>query len=485
MLGFSLSISRAQTPATANFRPERILVQPKKSVNLDTLAHFHAAHGFRILKTFDDLGHLQVVQVPKGQTVPGLIAQYQKSGLVEFAEPDYVVHACAAPNDPYYANGTLWGLNNTGQNGGVPGADIDAAKAWDVLNSASNIVVAVLDTGIRATHEDLAANMWTNTADGGDGFNAYTGKFDPADDNGHGTMVAGLIGAQGNNGKGVVGVAWKVQLMDCKCLDSNTVGSDFTVIGCLDFARTNGAQVINMSFDTTIPSLALSNALVAVRDAGIIVVASCGNDYPAGNDDVVPHYPACYPFDNIISVAYTTRTDGLGLLSNFGPTNVDLAAPGDQVTSTYYTSDSAYFVSAGIAGFSGTSFSAPLVSGACALMLAKFPAENYHQIIARIFKATDPLPALAGKCVTGGRLDLWKALSPPIDLSVIPATNGLPAQLQLSSDANRVCTIESSTDLVTWTPIFTNTTDTNGVFDFTDGAFPGAGQKFYRAASTP
>lgn len=451
-------------------------------MSLDALASFHAAHRSHILKTFNGLGHLQLVEVPKGETVAGLVAKYQKSGLVEFAEPDYLVHACAAPNDPFYVAGAQWGLNNTGQNGGVPGADIDAEKAWDVLNSASNIIVAVLDTGIRAKHEDLAANMWTNTVDGGNGFNAFTGKFDPDDDQGHGTIVAGLLGAVGNNGLGIAGVAWRVQLMACKCLDSTTSGSDFTVISCLDFARTNGAQVINMSFDATVPSLAVSNALVAVRDAGIIVVASCGNTLN-GNDDIVPHYPACYPLDNIISVTYTTSSDTLGILASIGPTNVDLAAPGTQITSTYYTSDNSY-IGGGSAG-EGSSYAAPYVSGACALMLAKFPAENYQQIIARIFKATDPLPALAGKCVTGGRLNLWKALSPPIDLSVIPGTSSAPFQLHLSSGANRVCVIESSPDMVTWTPVFTNTTDTNGVFDFTDNASADSVQRFYRAASTP
>ena len=118
----------------------------------------------------------------------------------------------------------MWWLENDGQDGGTPGADIHAIAAWDVLNSASNIVVAVLDSGIRATHEDLAANMWLNPVDGGHGFNAFTGTSDTADDNGHGTLVAGIIGAVGDNGVGIVGVAWKVQLMACKCLNSEAKG---------------------------------------------------------------------------------------------------------------------------------------------------------------------------------------------------------------------------------------------------------------------
>jgi hypothetical protein len=126
-----------------------------------------------------------------------------------------------------------------------------------------------------------------------------------------------------------------------------------------------------------------------------------------------------------------------------------------------------------------------MVSGACALMLVKYPTENYQQIIARILKATDPLPSLAGKCVTGGRLNLYKALSPPIALSAIPATNGLPFQLVLSTGANRLCVIQSSPDLVNWSPVFTNTTGTNGVFTFVDYNSTNAPQLFYRAASAP
>jgi subtilisin family serine protease len=154
--------------------------------------------------------------------IPALIKLYAQSGLVEFAEPDYLVHAAVTiPNDPRYLDGTLWGLNNTGQNGGTMDADIDAPEAWDIRTSASNIVVAVLDTGIRTTHEDLAANLWTNPLDGSHGWNALSGTNNPGDDEGHGSLVAGIIGARGNNGRGVVGVAWSVQIMALKCLDSS------------------------------------------------------------------------------------------------------------------------------------------------------------------------------------------------------------------------------------------------------------------------
>jgi subtilisin family serine protease len=486
LLGTGNRVSSAAVPA--EFRSDQILVQPGKNVNPGALARFHAARRVEVLKTFEHAGRVQLLRVPANESVPGLISKYQQSGLVEFAEPDYLVHASAAPNDPMYVDGTLWWLNNTGQDGGTSDADIDAPEAWDVLNSASNIVVAVLDTGIRYTHEDLAGNMWVNPVDGGHGFNAFTGTNDVADDNGHGTLVAGVLGATGNNRKGMAGVAWRVQMMACKCLDSTASGSDSTVIACIDYARMNGARVINASFDSSGSSLAVSNAIVAARDAGIIFVASCGNgtkSFPNLNVDLSPRYPACYPMDNIISVAYTGRNDELGTYSYYGPTTVDLGAPGDQVSSTFTNLDNGYLISSANNGIAGTSFAAPLVSGACALMLAKYPAENYRQIIARILKATDPLPSLAGKCVTGGRLNLWKALSPPLNLVAVPGTNGAPVQLHLSTGANRICIIEYSPDLFSWHPLFTNITALDGTFDFADSDSASAPQRFYRAVSTP
>jgi subtilisin family serine protease len=378
-------------------------------------------------------------------------------------------------------DGTLWGLNNYGQNGGTAGADIDAPDAWDVLTSASNIVVAVLDSGIRATHEDLASNMWVNPTDGGNGYNAFTGTNNPSDDGtSHGTMVAGVLGAVGNNGKGVCGVAWRVRMMACKCLDSGS-GSDSTVIACIDYALANGAKIINASFDSPTPSLALSNAIVAARDAGVIWVASAGNN--TYNVEVNPSYPTCYGIDNVVSVAYTTRTDALGGFSNYGATHVALAAPGDQIYTTFAASDSYYWPPNGL-NLAGTSFSAPYVSGACALLMAQYPADSYQQIISRLLSSTDPLSSLAGKCRTGGRLNLRKALR-TILIATVPATNGGPFQLRVSGGLNRTCTVEVSTNLTTWSPIFTNSAAANGTFDFADEQSTNLPQRFFRAAAAP
>jgi subtilisin family serine protease len=447
------------------YRADRILIQPKRDASAAALAGFHSTQQAEVLGTFKGIGGLQIVRVPAGETVPAFIARYQQSGLVEFAEPDYLGQIMATtPNDPKYLDHTLWGLDK-----------IEAPAGWDVLTSASNIVVAVLDTGVRHTHQDLAANMWVNPVDGGHGWNALTGTNNPSDDSGHGTMVAGVLGAVGNNGKGVVGVAWQVQIMACKCFNNLGGGNVSDCITCMDYARTNGAKIINASFGFP-ASLALSNAVSSLRDAGLIIAAACGN---STNDvDVYPVYPACYPLDNIVSVAYTTPADELAADASYGATNVHLAAPGQQIYSTFAATDSFYYT------LSGSSFAAPYVAGALALIQTKYPAESHQQHIARLLNGTDPLPALAGKCVTGGRLNLRKALSPPIYLSGTAASGGL-FELHVSCGPNRTCVIEVSTNLANWSPVFTNTTSTNGTFDYTDLQSTNLTRRFYRASSTP
>ena len=218
------------------FREDRILVKPA----IGNLQDLHGRLGTRILRSFPEIGNIQAVELPHGLTVAQAIAAFKNSGLVEYAEPDYIVHATVTnPNDPKFTDGTLWGLHNTGQNGGTPDADIDAPEGWDYQRTANNVIVAVIDTGVRYTHQDLSANMWTNPGeiagngidDDGNGYiddvhgiNAITGSGDPNDDYFHGTHVAGTIGASGNNSTGVVGVAWGVKIMALKFLDDQGYG---------------------------------------------------------------------------------------------------------------------------------------------------------------------------------------------------------------------------------------------------------------------
>ena len=474
----------AAPPASLPFPPittppylsDRILIKPNPGVDSAALAGFSAAHRGKVLRIFEKLGDMQVVRVPAGETVPGLVARYQRSGLVEFAEPDYTGRVFATPNDPKLLDGTLWGLHNTGQSGGAPGADIDALGGWDILHSASNIVVAVIDTGVRATHEDLAANMWINPSDGSHGTNALAGTTNPSDDSGHGTLVAGVLGAVGDNGKGITGVAWRLQLMACKAFNNFGVGNVSAAVACLEYARAHGAVIINASWGFT-NSLALSNAIAGARQDGIIVVAAAGNS--AANIDEEPVYPAGYDLDNVVTVAYTSRHDALSANSNYGAASVDLAAPGEQIHSTFGAADNFYFTS------TGSSFAASYVAGALALMRVKHPGETPRQIIARLLRGVDPVPALAGRCVTGGRLNLRKALEPPILLTAVSPADASPFHLRLSAEPDRTLVIEISDDLTAWTPVFTNTTSVEGTFDFVDEALSTVRRRFYRAVKLP
>src|SRR5437762_8198167 len=323
--------------AGANYRNDRILVKPLAGAQLSVL---HALLGTRVLHTFSAIGNLQIIQVPSGTTVDAVLPLFQQSGLVQYAERDYQVQALAVPNDFRYNDGSLWGLHNTGLYGGTPGADIHAQDGWDIQNTADNIIVAVIDTGVRYTHEDLADNMWVNPDeipgngidDDGDGYvddvhgiNVVANTGDPMDDHGHGTHVSGTVGGVGNNSVGVVGVAWKVQIMACKFLDASGSGFISDAVKCIDYARSKGAKVINASWgSTSFTSQALHDAIDNLRQAGIIFVAAAGNS--AEDNGVDPIYPASYDLDNIISVAATTRNDDLAVSSNYGASTVDLGA---------------------------------------------------------------------------------------------------------------------------------------------------------------
>ncbi|HEY2329148.1 MAG TPA: S8 family peptidase [Verrucomicrobiae bacterium] len=410
---FGQQIASAQN--SSDFSPDKILVKPLPGVDLSVLDQLL---GVQVLNTFPAIGNLEIVQVPTGATADGLIGIFQQSGLVQYAERDFYLHALNDPNDFYYQQGNLWNFKNTGQNGGTPGADIRAWEGWSIASNASSIVVAVVDTGIRYTHQDLAANMWVNPADGSHGINVVNNgraANDPWDDYGHGSHVAGIIGAVGNNGIGVVGVCWKVQLMACKFLDSTGNGTVSGAITCIDYARSHGAKVINASWGSfTFTSQSLHDAIASAGAADIIFVAAAGNS--GANNDVTPLYPASYSdLDNVVSVAATDRNDLLPSWSDYGMNSVSLAAPGTPIYSCWNGSDSDYEYD------SGTSMACAHVTGACALLRGYFQNENHQQIIQQILNGTDPEPALAGKCKSNGRLDLFKALG-----TFSPAPSPLP-----------------------------------------------------------
>lgn len=372
----------------------------------------------------------------KLEAVPEGMENLKSSGaVIDYTEPDLIVRPTKLPNDPKVTDFTVWHLYNNAQ----IGKDIKAAKAWDrrtttAYGTTNKVIIAILDTGVRYTHEDLTANMWKNPGETGTdnrgrnkqtngvdddrngfvddvyGINAIAYDGNPMDTVGHGTQCAGLVGAVGNNGIGTTGVAWSgIEIMALRFIDGT--GSTSDEVYCMDYARVRGVKVINASFGQDGGSSQTEiDAITRLNTSGVILVAAAGNGgtdlVGDNNDSTTPEYPSSYPNANIISVGGTDRYDNRASFSNYGATSVDLFAPAISIYSTGNVSDS-YYVSG-----DGTSFSTPIVTGALALLIAEYPSDSVAQRVSRIVNANavDALPSLSGLCVTGGRLNLSKLL---------------------------------------------------------------------------
>ncbi len=417
--GATGSVCPESDGAELPFRPDRFLVLPRDGAGGPVLTALHARHQAVVERWFPALAGLQIVRLPEGAGLPAIIQEYRESAAIVFAEPDYLVRYTGFADDPRFADGSQWGLHNSGQGGSVPDVDVDAPEAWDIRSDASSVIVAVIDTGLWSTHEDLRDNLWTNPGevpgngldDDGNGYvddvhglNALTGTGATGDIAGHGTHVAGIIGARGNNGKGIAGVAWKARLMPCRFTDSSGNGSIADAITCLEYARSMGARVINASWVTTEASKSLELAIAGAREDGLIIVAGAGND--SVDLDRVPYYPASLPLDNIVSVAAGDCQDHLWECSNFGTSSVDLVAPGVDVYSTFFIADNNYVT------MTGTSQATAFVAGAAALVWAEWPTASYGEVIDRLLYGSVPVPAFRGRCQTGARLNLRGALDP-------------------------------------------------------------------------
>ena len=314
-------------------------------------------------------------------------------------ETDDILRVNRIPSDLRYPQ--LWGMDK-----------ISAPRAWDTRTDASSVIVAVVDTGVNYNHQDLSANMWTNPNPGsyrgytGDlhGINVCNGTGSPLDDNGHGSHCAGTIGAVGDNQAGVAGVVWNVQIMALKFLGANGSGYTSDSIVCFDYAKAHGADVVSCSFGGGGYSSSVRSAIAALKAGNTVVACAAGNDWT--DNDAYPQYPSSYEEDNIVAVASTGTGDDLSWFSNFGATSVDIAAPGEDIVSTYCTSASAY------ATLSGTSMATPHVAGALALIKAHFPGETYRQTIERLYASGDAVAGLEGVVSTGKRLNVANALTP-------------------------------------------------------------------------
>jgi len=424
---FASSSSLLVDPTT--YMSNTILVQFKPDAVLSGNIDLHGAKITQSLELVDGLYELELSQ---GMSVEGALAVFQADTRVATAEANYRLMLEGIPNDPRFSS--MYGLNNTGQTGGTNDADIDAPEAWNINTGTRRTIVAVIDTGVDYNHQDLAANMWRNAGEiAGDGIdndgNGYADDIygydfanndaDPMDDNrhGHGTHVAGTIGAVGNNGIGTTGVNWNTQIMALKFLDADGSGSTSGAISALNYAVRMGAHLSNNSWGGGGSSSLLSQAISNAKNAGHIFVAAAGNGDSNGNgvnNDLTPNYPSNYDFDNVVAVAATDNKDVLASFSNYGATTVDIAAPGVGILSTLPGNT--------YGTLSGTSMATPHVSGALSLIWDQNPTFTYQQVIAKLYSSVDKIAGLNGKVATGGRLNIGNALKgitpppAPVDL---------------------------------------------------------------------
>ena len=408
------------------FAPKMHGLQRTKQEKNQFLSSLNAGE---VKQSFKRVSGLTLVKLPENLKVKDALPKFKGKSEILYVEPNYKYKLLSTfPNDPCGPNivdgGLQWGLHNIGQTGGTFNADVNAPEAWDIIHDAYDIIVAIIDSGIDRMHPDLAANMWVNEAelngipdfdDDGNGKNDdiygwdfYYNDSNPMDYYGHGTHVAGIIAADGNNGIGVTGVCWNVKLMNLKIgMDDDIYVSIDAAIDAIDYAIDKGAKVLNNSWGGGDYSQALYEEIEAADANGVLFIAGAGNN-GQDNDGLHPFYPASYNCNNIISVMATDHNDnrsiwGMYELSNYGATTVDLAAPGSDILSC---ARGGIYETHG-----GTSAAAPYVSGACALVWARNQSLTHLQVKEAILGSNDRLDSLSGLCVTGGRLNLFKAVN--------------------------------------------------------------------------
>jgi thermitase len=487
--------------AAGPYSDDRVLVGFKRGTSAARQRSIeNDAGGIRALR----LGIGVSLIVPRGD-VPSVIRRLKRDPAVRYAEPDYVMQASGVPNDPRF--GLQWGIQNTGQsvNGaaGTPGADEHVVPAWNVSTGSSSIVIAETDTGVAYTHPDLAANIWSNPGGlggcpaGTHGFNVVAGEnaCDPMDDDtaydGHGTHVAGIMGAVGSNGVGVTGVNWTTSIMAVKWLDSNSSGLTSNLIAALQLvlqAKQAGqnVRVVNdsVTFVGTAYSQALSDEIDELGKNDILFVTAAGNTGQNNDDPSTPRYPCDYDRPTEICVAASDQNDKLPSWANYGPATVDLAAPGDNIYSTLRDGSYGYI--------SGSSMAAAEVSGAAALILST-GYRSATALKADILDNVDPIPSLNGLVRTGGRLDVCKAIPACAAGGTIASAPNLSIGQATSAGWSETETPDSSSyygefwkvqlnagDRLTIGVTVTQSCDGGAVFDFyvptvTDSMMAGAG----------
>lgn len=367
---------------------------------------------------------------------------------VAYVEPNYIVKAIGIPDDSDFSR--LYGMHNTGQTGGTVDADIDAPEAWNIFRGNANLKIGVIDTGIDYNHPDIQPNMWTNPGEipgnGVDddnngyiddvyGYDFINNDGDPMDDHSHGTHCAGTIAGAGNNGQGVAGVVWNAKLIGLKFLSAGGSGSIADAVEAVLYANAMGITITSNSWGGGGYSQAMADALSQTNDLGYLFIAAAGNS--SSNNDSFPHYPSSYEMDAVIAVAATDHNDNRSSFSSYGLTSVDLGAPGTDVYSTVLNGQ--------YASYSGTSMATPHVAGVAALLKGFAPQMTGSDIKESILESTDPISALDGLVLSGGRLNAFEAIKTVRNrwFVISPLTGTIPGNSSLDLD------IDINTDMVT------------------------------------
>ncbi|MBQ7528429.1 S8 family serine peptidase [bacterium] len=428
------SVSLGKSEDLGEFVQGQVIIKTKGSLfaaNTDVVSKYGAtvlddlrSPGMRAL----DNSKMLQLQLPEGMTTEQALEQMRQDPSIEFAVPNTIYHPedvqvgktftaeelKNAPNDPDFPK--QWDLYNDGSNGGKVRADIHAPEAWQKttgLPTGQGPLIAVIDTGVDITHPDLKANIYTNTGeipgngidDDGNGFiddyhgwNAHMQNGDVMDYQGHGSHVAGTIGAVGNNGVGISGINQSATILPVKIFSDDGGADAASIIRGINYATAMGARLTSNSWGGGPANQAVHQAFL--DSSAPLHMMSAGNS--GTNNDMIPHYPSDYEMPNNIAVAATDRNDQLAKFSCYGENNVDIAAPGKDILST---------VPGGYAVYSGTSMATPHVTGAAGLLLAMDPTMSNDELKSRLMEGGDKLANLDGKVASGARLNIEGAMN--------------------------------------------------------------------------
>jgi subtilisin family serine protease len=422
-----------QNAKQLNYVPNEILVKFKRGVETTSRTNILGMIAGKVsenvlTRTMEHYGdHEGFLVVHTSLAALDAIGRLKTRPEIQYAEPNYIYQHDVVPNDPFYTNGSLWGMYGNASNPANQYGS-QAAEAWAAGHTGSaNVYVGVVDEGAMFNHADLKGNIKNpveanglpGVDDDGNGFvddihgwdfvSNNNSTYDGTQDD-HGTHVSGTIGAKGDNGIGVAGVCWKIKIINAKFLGTNG-GTTANAVKAIDYITNlkiiDHYKIVatNNSWGGGGYSQALYDAISRANDQNILFVAAAGNggaDEIGDNNDVTPNYPSNYDLPNVIAVAAITSTGGLASFSNYGATTVDLGAPGVGIYSTLPGSGgvSTY------GSYSGTSMATPHVTGAAALYASRHPSATAAQIKAAILNSTISTPSLTGKTVTGGRLNL-------------------------------------------------------------------------------